>query len=111
MPAQYVLKKSTNNQFYFNLTAENNEPILHSEQYVSKSGALNGIESVKENSSNDARYEKRTSSNGQVYFVLKAANHQIIGTSEMYKSERSRDDGIEAVKRVGPTAVLSDQTE
>ncbi len=109
MPAQYILQKSKNNQYYFSLTAANNEKILASEMYKAKSGATNGIESVKQNSALDARYDKRESK-GKYYFVLKAANNQIIGTSEMYNSERARDDGIQAVKRVGPTAPISDKT-
>lgn len=48
MPAQYVLRKSTNDQYYFSLTAENNQKILASELYVAKNGAMNGIQSVKQ---------------------------------------------------------------
>jgi uncharacterized protein YegP (UPF0339 family) len=110
MPAQYILRKSTNGQYYFSLTAANNEKILSSEQYTSKSGALNGIQSVKDNAPNDARYEKLTASNGQFYFRLRAANNQTIGASEMYKTQQARDNGIEAVKRAGPTAEVNDQT-
>lgn len=108
MPAQYVLKKSKDNQFYFNLTAANNEPILSSEMYKARSGAMNGIESVKKNSALDDRYVKHESK-GKFYFVLRAANNEVIGTSEMYNTERSRDDGIQAVKRAGPTAAVSDK--
>ena len=111
MPAQYILRKSKNDQFYFTLTANNNEPILSSEMYVSKAGAENGIQSVKTNSPDDSRYTRLTASNGKFYFRLKAGNNQTIGTSEMYNSEAGRDNGIEAVKKVGPTAPLSDKTE
>ncbi len=108
MPAQFVIQKSKNSQFYFKLTAANNEPILASEMYKTKSSAVDGIESVKKNSSLDARYVKHESK-GKFYFVLRAANNQIIGTSEMYNTERARDDGIQAVKRAGPTAAVSDK--
>ncbi len=110
MPAQFVLKKAKDGQFYFSLTAANNEKILASEMYKAKTGAMNGIESVKKNAASDARYEK-LESKGKFYFVLKAANNQIIGTSEMYNSQRSRDDGILAVKKVGPTAPVKEQLE
>ncbi len=109
MPAQYSLHKSKNDQFYFHLTAANNEKILASEMYKAKSGAMNGIESVKKNSALDDRYEK-LESKGKFYFVLKAANNQVIGTSEMYNTKQARDDGILAVKKAGPVAVLSDKT-
>ncbi len=110
MPAQYGLHKSTNNQFYFNLTAENNEKILTSEMYISKSGAMGGIESVRTNSPSDSRYTRLNSTDGKFYFVLKAANNEIIGRSEMYNTQQARENGIQAVKRVGPKAPVNDQT-
>ncbi len=110
MPAQFVIKKAKDGQFYFSLTAANNEKILASEMYKAKSGAMNGAESVKKNCGNDARYAK-LESKGKFYFVLKAANNEVIGTSEMYTTERSRDDGIAAVKKAGAVAEISDKTE
>ncbi|HBR90874.1 MAG TPA: hypothetical protein DEA77_03630, partial [Acinetobacter nosocomialis] len=44
------------------------------------------------------------------YFNLKAANHQIIGTSQFYASEASRDKGIESVKTNGSSATIKDLT-
>jgi hypothetical protein len=35
---------------------------------------------------------------------LKAANHQIIGTSQTYKSAETRDEGIASVKANAPSA-------
>lgn len=43
----FYIRKSTNNQYYFTLTAANGEVIATSEMYVSKAGAENGIRSVK----------------------------------------------------------------
>ena len=110
MPAQYVLRKSTNNQYYFNLTAENNEKILTSELYWSKDGAMRGIQSAKTNSLLDSRYSRLTSSDGKYYFLLKAANNETIGKRETYNTQQARENGIQAVKRVGPTAPVNDQT-
>ncbi|MBL4635858.1 MAG: YegP family protein [Kofleriaceae bacterium] len=39
--------------------------------------------------SNDERYDRRTSNADQPYFVLKAANGEIIGKSQMYSTGRS----------------------
>lgn len=110
MPAQYILRKSLNNQYYFSLTAENNEKILASELYMAKSGALQGIQSVRVNSPIDSRYDRFTSSDNKYYFRLRAANNETIGTSEMYNTQQARENGIQAVKRVGPTAPVVDQT-
>jgi len=106
----FILKKSKNDQFMFNLTAKNGQVILTSEMYTTKSSCENGIASVKTNSPMDERYERKTSSNGKPYFVLKAANHQIIGNSEMYESNQSMENGIESVKTNGPIAEVDDQS-
>ena len=54
MAAGYFLLTKSGTQFKFALKAGNHETILSSELYASKSGALNGIASVKTNSRNDA---------------------------------------------------------
>ncbi|HEY9178319.1 MAG TPA: YegP family protein, partial [Flavipsychrobacter sp.] len=43
------------------------------------------------------------------YFNLKAANGQIIGTSQMYESAQGRDNGIASVKSNAPGATIDDQ--
>ncbi len=105
---KFQIYTGKDDQFYFRLCAENGEIILSSEGYVSKSGCQNGINSVQENGSNDRRYRRKTAADGQFYFVLKAANDEVIGTSETYTTERRRDDGIEAVKRIAPIAPVED---
>ena len=42
--------------------------------------------------------------------MLKAANHEVIGRSEMYSSADGPENGIESVKRNGPAASTDDQT-
>ena len=106
----YVLKRTSDGQFMFNLKADNHEIILTSERYTTKASAENGIESVKTNSPYDERYDRLTSSNGKPYFTLKAANYEIIGKSELYESTQGRDNGIESVKRNGPSSPTRDNT-
>ena len=110
MAGKFEIKKSKNEKFFFNLLATNGQIILSSEMYEAKASALNGIESVKKNSSEDARYERLTGKDGSPYFTLKASNGQVIGQSQMYSGEKARDGGIDSVKNNGPVAVLDDQT-
>ncbi len=109
MAGKYVLKRTTNGEFMFNLQAGNHQTILTSERYTSKSGAQTGIESVRRNSPDDDRYDRRESKAGDPYFVLKAANGEIIGKSEMYSSDSARENGIESVKANGPTSAVDDE--
>jgi uncharacterized protein YegP (UPF0339 family) len=110
MASKYILKKTSNGEFMFNLTAENGQTVLTSERYSSKAGAAAGITAVRQNSPYDVRYERRTSVRREPYFVLKAANGLIIGMSEMYGSSTAMENGITAVKRVGSSALVDDQT-
>lgn len=104
MTASYELKKNDQGQFSWVLKAGNNEVILSSEMYQTRAAAENGIESVRKNAPVDRNYERKTSTDGRFYFTLKAANHEVIGTSQMYASDGNRDTGIESVKSNGPTA-------
>lgn len=110
MAGKFELYKDKAGEFRFRLKAGNGENILASEGYKDKSGAENGVESVKKNAPDDARYERKTSDNGKFHFNLKAANHQVIGSSQMYESESGRDNGIESVKNNAPDAAVDDQT-
>jgi uncharacterized protein YegP (UPF0339 family) len=105
--AKFRIARSSDDQFYFNLIAANNEKILTSERYTTRASALTGIASVQANASIDARYDRRSTGEGssaQHYFVLKAGNGEILGTSEMYPTPSTRNEGIEAVKRNAPGA-------
>jgi uncharacterized protein YegP (UPF0339 family) len=94
----------------FNLKAANGQIILTSQRYQEKGSAQNGIESVKAHAANDAYYERRMAASSEPYFVLKAANGQIIGTSEMYSSAAALETGIASVKANAPTALVVDLT-
>jgi hypothetical protein len=108
---KFVITKRVNGDFQFHLKAGNGQTILSSEAYETKSSCENGIESVKKNSSEDSRYDRKISANGKPYFNLKAGNGQIIGSSELYETEAARDNGIESVKSNAPDATIDDQSE
>ena len=46
-----------------------------------------------------------------VKFDLKATNGQVIGSSQMYASEKTRDNGIASVMRNAPEAEVVEVTE
>ena len=98
-------------EFRFRLKARNGEIILRSsEGYTTKQNCLKGVASVKANAPFDNRYKRSVSGNGQYYFILKAANGEELGISEMYTTTYNRDKGIEAVKRDAPNAPIEDLT-
>lgn len=109
MAGWYELSKNAKGQYSFVLKAANSEVILRSEQYESKASAESGIASVQKNSGLDDRYERKDASDGRFYFNLKAANHQIVGTSQMYQSAAGRDNGIASVKTHGPSTTVKSE--
>lgn len=111
MSAKFELTKSPNGEFHFHLKAPNGQIILTSQEYKSKAAALNGIESVKTNAPHDERYERKVDHAGKPRFNLKAANHEVIGSSQGYSSEEARENGIAAVKTDAPAAHVVDETE
>jgi uncharacterized protein len=110
MNGWFDVNKSTANDFYFLLKAGNGEVVMTSEMYKTRDSADNGIASVQANSGDDANYERATAKDGKFHFNLKAANHQVIGTSQMYASEATRDGGIDSVKENGKSKTVKDNT-
>ena len=108
MSGWYQLSQGSTGKWRFVLKAANGEPILASEHYNSRAAAEKGIASVQVNSPKDERYEKKVAKDGKPYFNLKAANHEIIGTSEQYSSEAARDKGIASVKANGSSTVIKE---
>ena len=108
MAGKFECSVGHDGKFRFNLKASNGQVILTSQGYAEKSGRDNGIESVRKNAAVAANFEKKPSSDGKTYFVLKASNGQVIGTSQRYASEAGCDNGIESVQHHAPDAVVED---
>lgn len=108
MPGKFELKTAKNGKVHFNLKATNGQIILTSEKYETRKSAEKGVESVRKNSQNDKRFERKTAKDGSPYFVLKAANGEVIGKSEMYKAVRSMENGIASVAKNAPDAAVTD---
>ncbi|HJD87393.1 YegP family protein [Empedobacter falsenii] len=85
-------------EYRFRLKAKNGQNILASEGYKQKASCENGIESVRKNSQDDSKFELKEETSGKWHFNLKAANGQIIGTSQSYETESGAKNGIASVK-------------
>ena len=108
---KFIIKTRKDGQFQFNLKAVNGQVILTSEAYKAKDSCLAGVVSVKKNAAEDKRFEVLTAKNGKPYFNLKAANGQVVGTSQMYASMATLKNGIASVKNNAPQAEIIDETE
>ena len=108
------LIKATATGIKFDLKASNGQVIGTSEVFTTKKTCKASIASVKKNApiapvedqtvegfatQKNPKYEIYTDKGGEFRFRLKAANGQIIATSEGYKSKKSCENGIESVKK------------
>lgn len=103
-----VLLKESGAQepFSFSFVNDAGRTVVKSENYKAKASAMNGIESVKKNCQNDARYEKNTSKNGKFYFNVKSSNGQVVGTSTLFDTEAEMGGAIDDLKANGPGAAV-----
>lgn len=110
MAGKFEIFKDKRGETRFRLKSGNGQIILASEGYKRKSSCLNGVESVRKNSQQDDRFERKKTRGGKFMFNLRARNGQVIGTSESYDAEKSRENGIASVAKNAPDAKLVDTT-
>lgn len=92
-----IYQSEKTSKYHFRLKAANGEIILTGQAYKDKGGCANGVESVKKNGADESKFEIKEASDGRKYFVLKSSNGQVIGQSQMYKSESGLKNGIASV--------------
>lgn len=110
MAGKFEIKKAKNGKFHFNLKSGNGQIILSSQMYATRKSAENGIESVRKNSADDSRFERKAGKDGSPFFVLKSGNGQQIGKSELYSTKTAMENGVESVKKNAPDAKVVDAT-
>ena len=108
MAGKFELKKGKTGKFSFNLKSGNGQVVFTSQTYDDKRSAKAGINSVMKNADKDARYERKKSTKGQPYFVIKATNGQVIGKSQMYANAVSMEKGVKSVMKNAPSAETTD---
>ena len=104
----FEIYRDSADNFRFRLKAPNSQIILASESYTTKASAKKGVASVKKHAPHKRYYRIKTASNGEPMFNLKAANHEIIGTSETYSSMVTCQHSMDSVKCYAPNASVVD---
>ncbi len=92
-----IYQNEKTSKYHFRLKASNGEIVLSGQAYKDKAGCVNGVESVKKNGIDESKFEIKDSTDGKQYFVLKSSNGQVIGQSQMYKTESGLKNGIASV--------------
>lgn len=110
---------TTASGFTFHLKSSNGETIATSQVYKSEDNCINGVESVRRNSSEaksedqtvegfrtvtNPKFEIYADKAGEFRFRLTARNGEVIASSEGYKSKASCLKGVESVRKNAPDA-------
>jgi uncharacterized protein YegP (UPF0339 family) len=111
MAGKFEIYKDKKGELRFRLKASNGETILASEGYKSRASCMNGITSVQKNGADTNRYQGKEAKNGKHHFVLKAANNRVIGTSQLYDSEKGMATGMKNVQKNAARAKVTDLTQ
>jgi uncharacterized protein YegP (UPF0339 family) len=84
-------------QHYFSLVAANGQNVLRSEGYNTTQSASKGIASVQANGAASANFEVLEANNGEWYVNLRAQNHEIIGTTELFASKSNATRAVSTI--------------
>lgn len=95
---KFDIVQSKSGRYYFRLLASNGQIILSSEMYDSKATAQAAIKSVMSSSQDEKNFERRSTTSGDHYFVLKSSDGRLLGKSYIYASLAARENGIWAVQ-------------
>ena len=119
---EYVIKRTSNDGFVFNLVANNKEIVGTSQTYRSKAAAKIGIESVRKNAEVEIEdqtlkdYEEKKNPKWEIYldkadeyrFRLKAPNGEIILASQGYTAKSSAKNGIDSIRRNADSKIVDE---
>ena len=86
--AQFELwKEEADGEWYFVMRDAEGGILLQSEGYTGRTGAVNGIESVRENGKQPSKYQIVTQNDGSITISLKAGNGQEIAENGPFASD------------------------
>lgn len=95
----FQVSKNKIGKFVFRLLASNGQIILSSEAFETKAAAAAAIRKVSESARAETNFERRSTTDGNYYFVLKATNGRVLGKSEVYASQAGLENGIWSVAK------------
>ena len=99
--------------YFFELFANNGEKLLSSEDYTTYIGAVNGIQTHKQNIAK-GNFRISLTKNGDYIYKLLNGNNQLLCLGEHYKTKARCESAVESVKRFAassPTLTDSEHVE
>ncbi|WP_428229487.1 YegP family protein [Flavobacterium sp.] len=107
---KFVINKNANGEYQFDFINNKGEVILSSGEYTRKFMCIKGIESVKLNSQDNTKFNRKTSQSSKRYFNIKAFNGKIIANSKMFEDKLSCDAEMDLFKSNAQEAIIEDRS-
>lgn len=104
--ARFEVFQGADRQYYASLFAGNGAHVLRTEGYRSEAAALNAAFLIKERGVAPAAYQVLPAADGGFYLNLRAANHAVLATSEVYDSESNAVRARDSLMALLPTIDL-----
>lgn len=98
MSATFFLKRDLNDEYYFHFLDANNELVLLSGRYPDKQSAEAGIKDVQLNSLMSQQLAGGRTPDGEMFFVIKGSDGNIVVKSALYTSQMKMDNALHSVK-------------
>lgn len=105
----YILKNTQDKLYTFSFTLNDEEELLYSELYDSKEAVEDGVDLMRTIASFSSRYHQKRSDDDQHYFVIKAANDQLVATSKLFPTMDLLEEAIDVVMHLASEANVEDR--
>ena len=109
----YMIKinKEDNSTYNFSLNTTNGNTLFYSVGFASKEEIRNVVSNLDLLDAQHYIFERKTDHDGNFLFNLKNKKGQLIGNSQLYRSEAGMENGIENLKKRIATLNKSDYLE
>lgn len=101
--ARFEVRPVADGEYRFDVYGKDGVAVLSSETYASEAAAYNGALSVQQAGRARASYVVRETAAGERYFVLRAANGEIVGTSRLYATQEDAEAAVAQLIVLLPT--------
>ncbi len=106
----FEISMDENEDYFFKLKGAGGELMLQSEAYKTKQSCESGLKTLKSVATENENYERNKTKNNKFYFVLKAKNGKVLGTSANYATRSILESVLRSVLNNVATYTTTDTT-
>ncbi|MDA6069963.1 YegP family protein [Flavobacterium sp. AC] len=107
---KFVIIRKTAGKYQVQLKSRAGTLLLNSREYTTKISCKKTIECLRSYAGQANKFQKKTSTEWELYFYLKSNNGKTIATSVLFPSTLSREQAIKRVQKLAPIAAVEDES-